>query len=203
MSMSRTGNAAKSAPRQDDDYSTRTSMAADVRREIIVLLPRLRRFARALVGSADEADDLVQGACERALRAIDSWEPGSRLDSWMFRILRNLWIDQMRRKRAERIAHGSSIGPETPGEDGRRVTESRLELKHVRGRIAALPEHQREVLALVCIEDLSYREAAANLQVPVGTVMSRLARARQTLAALTDRPATTGTTHRISVADAS
>jgi len=162
-------------------------MAADVRDEIIVLLPRLRRFARSLCGSADEADDLVQGACERALYAIDSWQPGSRLDSWMFRILRNLWIDQLRRRKVERIAHGSGIGIVAPGEDGVRTAESRLELDHVRARIAALPEHQREVLALVCIEDLSYREAAANLQVPVGTVMSRLARARQTLAAQTDR----------------
>ena len=79
-------------------------MATDVRHEMILLLPRLRRFARALAGSREDADDLVQAACERALRAIDSWEPGSRLDSWMFRILRNLWIDQLRRKKSENIA---------------------------------------------------------------------------------------------------
>ena len=127
----------------------------------------------------------MQGACERALRAIDSWEPGSRLDSWMFRILRNLWIDELRRKKAERIADGAEVDFEAPGEDGRRTTESRLELMQVRALIAALPAAQREVLALVCIEDLSYREAAEVLQVPIGTVMSRLARARLALATAT------------------
>ena len=157
-------------------------MGSDVRNQIIVLLPRLRRFARALSGSADEADDLVQGACERALRSIDSWQPDSRLDSWMFRILRNLWIDQVRRRKAERIADPPDADLEVPGEDGRRTVESRLELAQVRGAIATLPEQQREVLALVCIEDLSYRDAAAVLDVPIGTVMSRLARARQALA---------------------
>jgi RNA polymerase sigma-70 factor, ECF subfamily len=158
-------------------------MATDVRHEMILLLPRLRRFARALAGSREDADDLVQAACERALRAIDSWEPGSRLDSWMFRILRNLWIDQLRRKKSENIVDHREGEIEIAGEDGRRTTESRLELAQVRATIATLPEPQRDVLVLVCIEDLSYREAAAVLDVPLGTVMSRLARARQTLAA--------------------
>ena len=162
-------------------------MATDVRHDMIALIPRLRRFARALAGSTDDADDLVQGACERALRAIDSWERGSRLDSWMFRILRNLWIDELRRKKAERIADGAEVDLEAPGEDGRLTTESGLELMQVRALIAALPAAQREVLALVCIEDLSYREAAEVLQVPIGTVMSRLARARLALAAATGR----------------
>jgi RNA polymerase sigma-70 factor (ECF subfamily) len=153
----------------------------DVRHEMILLLPRLRRFARALAGSREDADDLVQAACERALRAIDSWEPGSRLDSWMFRILRNLWIDQLRRRKAENIADRWEGEIEIAGEDGRRTTEGRLELAQVRATIATLPEPQRDVLVLVCIEDLSYREAAAVLDVPVGTVMSRLARARHAL----------------------
>jgi RNA polymerase sigma-70 factor, ECF subfamily len=158
-------------------------MPPDVRHQIIALLPRLRRFARALAGSREDADDLVQAACERALRAIDSWEPGSRLDSWMFRILRNLWIDQLRRKRTERIVDQHDGEIDVAGEDGRRTAESRLELAHVRATIATLPQAQRDVLVLVCIEDLSYREAAAVLDVPVGTVMSRLARARHALAA--------------------
>lgn len=158
-------------------------MDADVRNQIIVLLPRLRRFARALSGSADEADDLVQGACERALRAIDSWQPGSRLDSWMFRILRNLWIDRLRHMKVESIVTGSDTDLELPGEDGRHTMESRLELARVRAVMATLPDQQREVLALVCIEDLSYRDAAVVLDIPIGTVMSRLARARQALTA--------------------
>ncbi|MCC6983848.1 MAG: RNA polymerase sigma factor [Bauldia sp.] len=155
-------------------------MAADIRHQIILLLPRLRRFARGLTGSAAEADDLVQGACERALRAIGSWQPGTRLDSWLFRILRNLWIDDLRRRR---IAVSSEGPIDPPGEDGRTVTEARIDLGRVRERIAELPPAQREVLVLVCIEDLSYREAAAVLDVPIGTIMSRLARARQALAA--------------------
>lgn len=158
-------------------------MAADVRHEMIALLPRLRRFARALARSREDADDLVQAACERGLRAIDSWEPGSRLDSWMFRILRNLWIDQMRRRKNENISHSSDGEVEIAGDDGRRVVEGRIQLAEVRAAISALPEQQRDVLVLICIEDLSYREAAAVLDVPIGTVMSRLARGRLSLAA--------------------
>src|SRR5687767_12108408 len=98
-------------------------MADDVRfLQIAAMLPRLRRFARGLARSAEEADDLVQGACERALRSIDSWQPGSRLDSWMFRILHNLWIDTLRRKRID-----SDIDlpdRDVQGEDGRRTTEA-------------------------------------------------------------------------------
>lgn len=155
-------------------------MAADIRQQIILLLPRLRRFARGLTGSAAEADDLVQGSCERALRAIESWQPGTRLDSWLFRILRNLWIDDLRRRR---VSVGSDEPFDPPGEDGRTVTEARIDLGRVREHIAGLPPAQREVLVLVCIEDLSYREAAAVLDIPIGTIMSRLARARQALAA--------------------
>ena len=110
----------------------------------------------------------------------------------MFRILRNLWIDELRRKKAERIADGAEVDLEAPGEDGRLTTESKLELMQVRALIAALPAAQREVIALVCIEDLSYREAAEVLQVPIGTVMSRLARARLALAAATGRTRTAG-----------
>lgn len=158
-------------------------MATDVRHEMIAMLPRLRRFARALARSREDADDLVQAACERGLRAIDSWEPGSRLDSWMFRILRNLWIDQLRRRKHEVVSDLSEDGAEIAGEDGRRVAEGRLELAAVRTAIGTLPEQQRDVLVLVCIEDLSYREAAEVLDVPVGTVMSRLARGRLALSA--------------------
>lgn len=155
-------------------------MAADVQTQIVALLPRLRRFARGLAGSSADADDLVQGACERALRGIDTWEPGTRLDSWMFRIVHNLWIDTLRRKRPEPGIDVSEL--DIAGDDGR-TAEASLELAQVRTAITALPEQHRDVLVLVCIEDLTYREAAVVLQVPVGTVMSRLARARKALAA--------------------
>ena len=156
-------------------------MQADIRHQMIALLPRLRRFARGLAGSRDDADDLVQGACERALRSIDSWQPGTRLDSWMYRILHNLWVDQHRRSRHETPLEDADL--KVGAEDGRRTAESRLELAEVRAQIALLPEQQRDVLVLVCVEDMSYREAAEILGVPIGTVMSRLARARASLAA--------------------
>jgi RNA polymerase sigma-70 factor (ECF subfamily) len=156
----------------------KADMAIEVGQEMVALLPRLRRFARGLCKSADQADDLVQGACERAWRAIDSWKPGTRFDSWMYRIVRNLWIDQTRRERMDSLDDDPI---EVAGEDGRRTVEVRLELQDVRAHISTLPADQREVLVLVCIEDMSYREAAEILQVPIGTVMSRLARARTAL----------------------
>lgn len=167
-------------------------MESDLSSEIIALLPRLRRFARGLCGSASEADDLVQGACERALRSIASWQPGTRLDSWLFSIIRNLWIDQYRRERLH--SDGLELAA-IAGEDGQRVAEKRLELQDVSAAIARLSAEQREVVLLVCVEEQSYREAARILNIPIGTVMSRLARARLALAAqlgLTDaRPAKT------------
>lgn len=153
-------------------------MTIDARHQMILLLPRLRRFARSLVRSPHDADDLVQATCERALRALDQWTPGSRLDSWMFRIMRNHWIDGVRKSGA---AAEDPIGEGDAVEDGRRVAETRLLFADVRSRIADLPEEQRSVLILVCAEELSYREAAEMLDIPIGTVMSRLSRARQAL----------------------
>ncbi len=155
---------------------------ADLRFDMISLLPRLRLFAYTLTRSASDSDDLVQSTCERALRASDSFELGTRLDSWMFKIMRNHWIDQTRRHRVEgNVVHLS--GEELiPGDDGRDIVEARDELAAVDRIILTLPEEQRTVLVLVCLEELSYREAAAVLDVPIGTVMSRLSRARQHLA---------------------
>jgi RNA polymerase sigma-70 factor (ECF subfamily) len=152
--------------------------------ELVALLPRLRRFARALCHDVDTADDLVQAACERALNAAASFAPGTRLDSWMCRILQNLWIDRCR-SAASRGPHVDlDAALELQGADGRRDTEAQLMLARVRLAIAELPEEQRLVLALVSIEGLSYRDAAEQIGVPIGTVMSRLARARARLMAL-------------------
>ena len=158
-------------------------MRTDVRHQMVALLPRLQRFARTLAGSGEEAEDLVQGTCERALRSIDGWEPGTRLDSWMFRIMRNHFIDAVRKRRPERGAEQIDEAIEIAGEDGRRTTAAAQELAAVRVRIGALPEELRSVLVLVCVEELSYREAAEILEIPIGTVMSRLSRARQSLIA--------------------
>ena len=164
-------------------------MAEDPRRQMVALLPRLRRFAYALTGSQDEGDDLAQATCERALDRLNQWQPGTRLDSWMFRIAKTIWIDRCR----ARNVRGPSFDPEhlqhVAGEDGRHIADARLMLERTRQAIQQLPEDQRAVLALVSIEGLPYKEAAAVLDVPLGTVMSRLARARRALQSeLNDTP---------------
>lgn len=159
-------------------------MDEGTRREMLALLPRLRRFACGLTGSADEGDDLVQATVERAIRHIDKWQPGTRLDSWMFQIARNLNLNNIRARKV-RGAHLAPVALEgIIGEDGFRVAESRLTIAAVRDFVARLPEEQKAVLMLVCIEGLSYRETAEVMGVPIGTVTSRLARARITLRAL-------------------
>lgn len=161
----------------------------EIGEEIVALLPRLRSFALSLARRRDEADDLVQAACERAFGAIDTWQPGTRLDAWMFRILRNLWIDRHRRRRDETSLDDDEAGLSVTAEDGRHTVEVRSTMAAVRMAIDRLPEEQREVLMLVCVEDLSYRDAAEVLEVPIGTVMSRLSRARRALAAALEVPA--------------
>lgn len=150
---------------------------------MIALLPRLRRFARGLTGSEVEADDLVQAACERAIQRIGQWQPGTRLDSWMFRIMQNLWIDAIRMGKL-RGSHLSVVDPESQqaqGLDGEQTTMNRLTLEAVRRGVQRLPPDQRSVLLLVCVEGQSYKETADALGIPVGTVMSRLSRARLAL----------------------
>lgn len=156
---------------------------------LVALIPRLRRFARVLTGGRDEADDLVQAALERALDRLAQWQPGTRLDSWLFRIMQNLWIDWLRghEGRADRFVPLDDA-LELPGADGRRDGEARVELNRVLAAIARLPADQRAVMALVSVEAYSYREAADTLDIPIGTVMSRLARARVRLNELLGGP---------------
>lgn len=164
-------------------------MSDALKAEMIRLLPRLRAFARSLTGAADTADDLVQQTCEKALRNLAAFVPGTRMDAWLFRILRNAWIDGHRARRP--TAQIEAVEAVTPlmGEDGRQVTEGRLYLDAVRRAMAGLSEEHRVVLMLVCVEGLRYREAALALGVPEGTVMSRLARARIALAEALETPA--------------
>jgi RNA polymerase sigma-70 factor (ECF subfamily) len=156
---------------------------ASFQAELVALLPRLRRFAQALSGNRDLADDLVQEACERALRSQDGFTPGTRFDSWMFRILRNLWLDGHRRRAARGGVHATLDDAESiPGADGAGRVMNLLELRDAERALMRLPQEQREALVLTCIEDLTYAEAAAVLGVPPGTVMSRAARGRMALA---------------------
>jgi RNA polymerase sigma-70 factor (ECF subfamily) len=148
---------------------------------MVALLPRLRRFAYALTGSLDEGDDVVQSACERALSRLHQWQPGTRLDSWMFRIVQTTWIDRVRARRVRAEDADPLLLERQPANDHGPEVEHRLLLARTRAAMAHLPEDQRSVLALVSVDGLSYREAAEALGVPIGTVMSRLARGRARL----------------------
>jgi len=153
--------------------------------DLVTLLPRLRRFALSLCRKGDLADDLVQVTAERAFAARDRFDPATRMDSWCFRILRNAWLDGVRRDKTRGPMVELADAPDAGGVDGVAVTESRLMLRAVMAAMDRLPDDQREVLMLVCVEDLSYKEAAAVLDIPLGTVMSRLSRGRLALAAAT------------------
>ena len=155
-------------------------------RELVAALPRLRRFAFGLAGSLDEADDLVQAACERALARRDQYEPGTRLVSWLYRIVQTIWIDRVRRHRT--VSVDPAMLAEYPGGDAVGEAESRLALAEVRRAIAVLSPEQRTVLLLVSVEGLAYREAEEVLGLPIGTIMSRLARARLALGKALEEP---------------
>jgi len=146
-------------------------------------LPRLRRFARSLSGNADDADDLMQATAERVLTS--GVPEDVDVLRWMFKVCRNLYIDQLRaldvrRRAAERpeLAEGLVLS----GED---VAIGELSLREVDREMAKLSEEQRAVITLIAVEGLTYREAAKVLDVPIGTIMSRLARARAALASST------------------
>ena len=153
-----------------------------VQDQLVAFLPNLRRFAISLCRSRVMADDLVQMACERALANEHRFEEGTRFDAWMFRILRNLWIDEVRKRKTAGPQEDIEDRGDLVGASGEREVEARLTLKSVAEAIDELSEEQREVLLIVCVEELSYKEAAEVLGVPIGTVMSRLARARRNLA---------------------
>jgi RNA polymerase sigma-70 factor (ECF subfamily) len=157
---------------------------------MVVLLPRLRGFAYSLAGTMDEADEIVQAACERALARLDQFQQGTRLDHWMFRIVKTVTIDRARRRKI-RSTVALDEGAGEIGFDARihEQTEARLALESVRREIGRLSAEQRELLFLVAIEGMSYQDAATTLEIPIGTVMSRLSRARQRLAVAIETPA--------------
>jgi RNA polymerase sigma-70 factor (ECF subfamily) len=162
-----------------------TDSSDTVRRELAALLPRLRRFGRTLASRREDADDLVQIAVERALNRSDQWQPGTRLDSWMFRIMQNAWIDETRaRERRSRTfvadAEGEHVGVST--------TDAQIDAIAVRRAVAQLGDDQRAVVGLVLVDGLPYKEAAEVLGVPIGTLTSRLARAREALQAILADP---------------
>jgi len=151
--------------------------------DLVALLPRLRRFARGLTQHPADADDLCQQAVERALSARDQWQTGTRLDSWMYRITRNLWIDRHRAQQRRGPVANIDDAAVHVADDSHRRMEAQLELGDVDRAMAALPPEQREAIALVLVEGYSYREAADMIGVPVGTLTSRLGRGREALIA--------------------
>lgn len=163
-------------------------MTADFSDELVALLPRLRRFALTLTGDLDRADDLVQQGCEKALLKQDQWQEGTRLDSWMYRILQNQHIDNLRGQgRRSAHLHEDSVG-ELADNESAALPERENMLGVVSNLIHELPEEQRTVMLLVAVEEHSYREAAEILEIPVGTVMSRLARARTRIMKMLEAP---------------
>lgn len=149
---------------------------------LVRLLPNLRRYGLALSRRHDIADDLVQMTVERAIKNAGSYDPSQKLEPWLFRILHNAFIDMTRRKRTAGEEVDVFEMPDAVPIDPSAAIEARLMLRSVEAEMANLPEEQREVLHLVCIEEMSYADTAEVLGIPKGTVMSRLARARQALA---------------------
>ncbi|UVO54153.1 RNA polymerase sigma factor [Sphingomonas sp. SUN039] len=151
--------------------------------ELLALLPRLRRFAQSLSRNAADADDLCQVTVEKALNARVQWVSGTRMDSWMYRIMRNSWIDTTRtRRRAAETFVAEEAGATVVGDDAATV-EAGVLGRDIAAAMNALPDEQREAVALVLVEGLAYKEAAAVLDVPMGTLTSRLVRGRQALMA--------------------
>jgi len=146
-------------------------------RAILAELPRLRRYARAMLGDRAAADDLVQDTLERAWSRFAQWRPGSDLRAWLFGIMHNLRVDQLRRGTLTTL----SLDEEADDVPTRATQSDRLEVMDIEAALRQLPDEQREVLLLVALEEMSYAEVAAALGIPAGTVMSRLARGRERL----------------------
>ena len=160
---------------------TTTSPDDEIRAALDDLLPRLRRFARVITRNVADADDLVQVAVEKALARAAQWRPGSRLDSWMFGITKNAWIDEIRARRRRERVHAPEEAGANVGDASAAARDIALS---VQAAVARLPEEQRMAIALVLVEGLSYKDAAETLGIPIGTLTSRLARGRTALQAL-------------------
>ncbi len=147
--------------------------------DIAACIPRLRRYARALVSDRAGADDLVQDALERAWTRQAQFQSGTNLRAWLFAIMHNVYINQVRARRETTLLDGSEIDVAVRATQG-----DGLAIRDLERALGTLPVEQREVLLLVALEDMSYHEAAHTLGIPIGTVMSRLARGREKLRVL-------------------
>ena len=144
-------------------------------------IPRLRRYAHALTGERTRADDLVQDTLERALIKLHLWQPGSDLRAWLFTLMHNVFINQLRAQSARPTV---GLDDEASQVAVRPTQTDWLEVRDLQAALLRLPEEQRAVLLLVGLEQMTYEETAGVLGIPVGTVMSRLSRARERLRGL-------------------
>ena len=149
---------------------------------LIVEIPRLRRYARAMLGNPAAADDLVQDTLERAWSRLALWRVGSDLRAWLFGIMHNLRVDQLRRSSVSM----TSIDEEEIDVPTRATQNDQLEMRDLESALRQLPDEQREILLLVALEEMRYEEIAATLNIPLGTVMSRLSRGRERLRQIMD-----------------
>jgi RNA polymerase sigma-70 factor (ECF subfamily) len=156
-------------------------------RQVVAFIPRLRRYARALAGDRAAADDLVQDTLERALAKFHLWKRGTDLRAWLFTIMHNVYVNKLRARREL-----SSLDDEALELPVRAAHDSALEARDLERALGRLPAEQREVLLLVVLEDMTYEQAASTLEIPIGTVMSRLSRAREKLRALMEGSAPGG-----------
>jgi RNA polymerase sigma-70 factor (ECF subfamily) len=140
-------------------------------------IPRLRRYARALTGDTSAADDLVQDALERALVKRNLWREGTDLRAWLFTVMHNVFVNQVRSAAASRTIQLDEVMADRPQPQ----STDRLEIRDLDAALQMLPEEQRAVVLLVGLEQMTYDEASGVLGVPIGTVMSRLSRGRERL----------------------
>jgi RNA polymerase sigma-70 factor (ECF subfamily) len=152
------------------------------------LLPRLWRYGLVLARDRDLAEDIVQMTCLRAIERASQFTPGTRLDRWLFAILRSVWLNELRARRV-RLGQGLVDPEEVLVFDGERLAETNILASQVLREVLALPEAQRETVLLVYVEGFTYREAAEVLGIPIGTVMSRLAAVRRKLGELNAKTA--------------
>jgi RNA polymerase sigma-70 factor (ECF subfamily) len=161
---------------------------------IVACIPSLRRYARGLTANRERADDLVQDTLERAWSRFSLWQKRGELRAWIFGIMHNQFVDQLR---AQRSRPEDSVGDDLPEQSVRATQTDRLEVRDLDRLLQRLPPEQREVLLLVSVEELSYQEVASSLGVPIGTVMSRLSRARERLSAVIEDRDVAGRLQRV------
>jgi RNA polymerase sigma-70 factor (ECF subfamily) len=166
-------------------------MAGLTQRDLVAAIPRLRRYARVLTGDSTRADDLVQDTLARGWEKRQMWQDGSNLRAWLFTIMHNVYVNQRPLNRRE----ASNISLDADGECGAAWQVAfngnqldRVELRQVAAQLGRLPTEQREVLLLAAVEELRYEEIAVALAIPIGTVMSRIARARDKLRRMIAEP---------------